>query len=224
MENTKFKIGVIDDHFAIRDGYKSLLETWKYASAVNTYKSVKEFYLDYQSNILDLVFLDIELPGENGLDECRKIKNKNFKIKIIILSAHHDEQYIINAYDSNADGYLFKDATKNEVLDAIQKVLFSNEKYFNHEALSIIFQFQESTRKKNSNGKTDLSEREIQILKLICEGHSNDQISAILNRTTSTIATHRQNIMNKTNVHNSLELMNYAIRNGYYIPIVKKKQ
>jgi DNA-binding NarL/FixJ family response regulator len=223
MYKGNLKIGLVDDHFAIRDGYKTLLETWEFVSSVYSYKSIKELRLDLKSNILDLVFLDIELPDENGLDECRKIKNSNSTIKIIILSAHHDEQYILSAYDSNADGYLFKDSTKTEVLEAIQKVLFADEKYFNHEALSIIFQFQESTKKKKSNSKTDLSEREIQILKLICEGHSNDQISVILNRTTSTIATHRQNIMNKTNVHNSLELMNYAIRNGHYIPIVKKK-
>ena len=159
MKNKKHKIGVVDDHFAIRDGYKTLLDSMEFVSDVNTYKSVKEFYLDYQSNILDLVFLDIELPGENGLDECRKIKNKNSKIKIIILSAHHDDQYILSAYDSNADGYLFKDSTPNEVVEAIRKVLFSNEKYFNHEALSIIFQYQESTKKKNSNSKTELSER-----------------------------------------------------------------
>jgi len=223
MENKKHKIGVVDDHFAIRDGYKSLLDSMEFVSNVNTYKSVKEFYLDYQSNILDLVFLDIELPGENGLDECRKMKNENSKIKIIILSAHHDEQYIVNAYDSNADGYLFKDATKNEVLEAIQKVLFSNEKYFNHETLSVIFQFQETNKKRKLNNKNELSEREIQILKLICEGNSNYQISAILNRTTSTIATHRQNIMNKMKVHNSLELINYAIRNGYYNPLIGRK-
>jgi two-component system nitrate/nitrite response regulator NarL len=170
-----------------------------------------------------LVFLDIELSVENGLDECRKLKATNSTIKIIMLSAHHDEQYILSAYDSNADGYLFKDSTKTEVLEAIRKVLFSDEKYFNHEALSIIFQFQEAMKKRNLNGKNDLSEREIQILKLICEGHSNDEISNLLNRTKSTIATHRQNIMNKTNVHNSLELMNFAIRNGHYIPKTKRK-
>ena len=73
------------------------------------------------------------------------------------------------------------------------------------------------------NNKNDLSEMEIQILKLICEGNSNDRISAILNRTTFTIATHRQNIMNKIKVHNSLELINYAIRNGYYIPLIGRK-
>lgn len=223
MDKGNLKIGIVDDHFAIRDGYQTLLESWEFVSGVFVYQSIKELRSDLKSNILDLVFLDIELPDENGLDECRKIKNSNSTVKIIMLSAHHDEQYILSAYDSNADGYLFKDSTKTEVLEAIRKVLFFDEKYFNHEALSIIFHYKESTKKKNLNGKTELSEREIQILKLICEGHSNDQISVLLNRTTSTIATHRQNIMNKINVHNSLELMNYAIRNSYYIPIVKKK-
>jgi len=223
MDNGNLKIGIVDDHFAIRDGYQTLLESWEFVSGVYVYQSIKELRSDLKSNILDLVFLDIELPDENGLDECRKIKNSNSKIKIIMLSAHHDEQYILSAYDSNADGYLFKDSTKTEVLEAIKKVLFADEKYFNHEALSIIFHYKESTKKKNLNGKNELSEREIQILKLICEGNSNDQISAILNRTTFTIATHRQNIMNKIKVHNSLELINYAIRNGYYLPLIGRK-
>ncbi len=218
MENKQFIIGVVDDHFAIRDGYKSLLEKLDFIEDVKTYESIAEFQIDYKSNKCDLIFLDIELTNENGLDACREIKNHNSYLKIIILSAYHDDQYIMNAFNSNADGYLFKDATKNEVQESIQKVLFSGEKYFNHEALSVIFRFQESLKKKKSNSKTELSDREIQILKLICEGKSNDQISSLLNRTTATIATHRQNIMNKVGAHNSLELINFAMSNGLYVP------
>ncbi len=218
MENKQFIIGVVDDHFAIRDGYKSLLEKLDFIEDVKTYESIAEFQIDYQLNKCDLIFLDIELTNENGLDACREIKNHNSYLKIIILSAYHDDQYIMNAFNSNADGYLFKDATKNEVQESIQKVLFSGEKYFNHEALSVIFRFQESLKKKKSNSKTELSDREIQILKLICEGKSNDQISSLLNRTTATIATHRQNIMNKVGAHNSLELINFAMSNGLYVP------
>ncbi len=218
MENKQYIIGVVDDHFAIRDGYKSLLEKLDFIEDVKTYESIAEFQIDYKSNKCDLIFLDIELTNENGLDACREIKNHNSYLKIIILSAYHDDQYIMNAFNSNADGYLFKDATKNEVQESIQKVLFSGEKYFNHEALSVIFRFQESLKKKKSNSKTELSDREIQILKLICEGKSNDQISSLLNRTTATIATHRQNIMNKVGAHNSLELINFAMSNGLYVP------
>ena len=111
MDKGNLKIGIVDDHFAIRDGYQTLLESWEFVSGVYVYQSAKELRLDLKSNILDLVFLDIELLDENGLDECRKIKNSNSTIKIIMLSAHHDEQYILSAYDSNADGYLFKDFT-----------------------------------------------------------------------------------------------------------------
>ncbi len=218
MENKQYIIGVVDDHFAIRDGYKSLLEKLDFIEDVKTYESIAEFQIDYKSNKCDLIFLDIELTNENGLDACREIKNHNSYLKIIILSAYHDDQYIMNAFNSNADGYLFKDATKNEVQESIQKVLFSGEKYFNHEALSVIFRFQESLKKKKSNSKTELSDREIQILKLICEGKSNDQISSLLNRTTATIATHRQNIMNKVGAHNSLELINFGMSNGLYVP------
>ena len=218
MENKQYIIGVVDDHFAIRDGYKSLLEKLDFIEDVKTYESIAEFQIDYKSNKCDLIFLDIELTNENGLDACREIKNHNSYLKIIILSAYHDDQYIMNAFNSNADGYLFKDATKNEVQESIQKVLFSGEKYFNHEALSVIFRFQESLKKKKSNSKTELSDREIQILKLICEGKSNDQISSLLNRTTATIATHRQNIMNKVGAHNSLELINFAMSNELYVP------
>jgi DNA-binding NarL/FixJ family response regulator len=221
MENKQFIIGVVDDHFAIRDGYKSLLEKLDYIQDVKTYESIGEFQNDYKSNKCDLIFLDIELPNENGLDACRDMKNHNSNLKIIILSAYHSEQYVLNAYNSNADGYLFKDATKTEVQESIQKVLFSDEKYFNHEALSVIFRFQESSKKNKVNSKTLLSDREIQILKLICEGKSNDQISSMLNRTSATIATHRQNIMNKIGAHNSLELINYAMSNGFYVPNIQ---
>jgi DNA-binding NarL/FixJ family response regulator len=221
MNLQKFKIGVIDDHFAIRDGYKGLLEKWELISEIKTYTSLGEFYFDFKTINFDLIFMDIELHNENGLDACRTLKLQNHNLKIIILSAYHNEQYILNAYDSNADGYLFKDASQDEVKNAIITVLQKDEKYFNHEAISVIFKFQESIKKKNKNGKTELSEREIEILKLICQGKSNDQISSLINRTPATVATHRQNIMNKIGAHNGFEIINYALSNGLYIPYIK---
>ena len=123
MNLQKFKIGVIDDHFAIRDGYKGLLEKWELISEIKTYTSLGEFYFDFKTINFDLIFMDIELHNENGLDACRTLKLQNHNLKIIILSAYHNEQYILNAYDSNADGYLFKDASQDEVKNAICSTL-----------------------------------------------------------------------------------------------------
>ena len=212
----QINIAVVDDHWAILEGYQSLLKKLNYVNSVHVFTTSKDFFEETKHTDFDLVLLDIELKEESGLDICKIIKEGNSKIKVIIESLHESKGFILHAYENNADGYIFKGGDYDELKNAINKIVFHNEKYFTPIASKIIFDKHESAKMHNSNSKTGLTEREIEIIKLICVGKTDKRIARILNISESTVATHRQNIMRKINCHKSTEIITYAIKNGLY--------
>lgn len=214
-----FSIAIVDDHFAVRDGYKYFIEKLSFVVQVQCFAGEKEILEMLEKVKYDLILLDIELKDGNGLKMCRNLKLKYKGIKILILSGHHNKEYIVSAYQNEADGYLFKDTENEEVKFAIERVLMKEQKHFNLEAMDTIFQHQEFHKNRLKNPKKFLSKREIEIVILICEGKSNKEIGNILHRDETTISTHRYNIMKKIGVHKSHEILNYAIANGLYSPI-----
>ncbi len=219
----KLNVAIVDDHFAVRDGYRNLLHKLKYVEHVNTFDTAKEMLEEMKKKPFDLIFMDIELKNENGLYICTKIKQSYKDVKVLILSSYHSEEYIIEAYHNNADGYLFKDSDSKEVRNALDKIIFEHGKYFNTEAIDIIFNEQESKKKSEESNTTKLTKREIQIVILICEGYSNIEIAEKLFRDITTITTHRQNIMKKINAHKGIDIYNYAVKNGIIAPSAKIK-
>lgn len=212
----QINIAVVDDHWAVREGYESILKKINYVKLVQCFAASKEFFEETKHTTFDLVLLDIELKEENGLDICKIIKEGNNNIKVIIVSLHESQGFILHAYENNADGYIFKGGDYDELKNAIHKTVFHNEKYFTPIALKIIFNKQESDKLRNNNSKTELTDREIEIMKLICVGKTDKRIAKILNISESTVASHRQNIMRKINCHKSTEIITYAIKNGLY--------
>jgi DNA-binding NarL/FixJ family response regulator len=209
-----YHIAIIDDHFAIRDGYKFCAEKIPFIQSVVAYESFEMF--QQSKEVYDLILLDIELKTCNGLDKCKIIKNSGSSTKIIMLSSYHDESFIVEAYQNQADGYLFKDAPFEEVALALEKVLIKGDKHFNLEAIEIIFKGFESNKKYNKLAQIKITKREIEIIQLICEGFTNKEISSLLHRSVTTVSKHRYNIMQKFGFHKSIELVNFAIQKGIF--------
>jgi len=193
-----------------------MLEKLDYVKLVQGFATSKAFFEETKRTDFDLVLLDIELKDENGLDICKIIKQENKNIKVIIESLHESPNFILHAYENNADGYIFKGGNYAELKNAIDKIVFHNEKYFTPVALKIIFNKQESDKLGNSRSKTELTEREIEIMKLICGGKSDKRIAKTLYISEMTVATHRRNILKKINCHKSIDILNFAIKNGFY--------
>ncbi len=209
-----FNIAIVDDHFAVRDGYQFCAEKIPFVREVATFESF-ELYQQSQQ-VFDLILLDIELKNSNGLDCCKAYKTAGFSSKIIMLSAYHDESFIVEAYRNQADGYLFKDAPYQEVLLAFEKVLIKGDKHFNLEAIETIFNHHENNKKNTKLSKVAITKRETEIIHLICEGYTNKEIGAALHRSVTTISKHRYNIMQKFGFHKSIELVNFAIERGIF--------
>lgn len=199
----KIKIVLVDDHAIFLDGLQLLLksnEKIEILEAINESNEVMSFL---QNSSCTLVFLDINMPKLNGIDLLVSIKKFNKDIKVIMLSTYNDKNIINKCKSSGADGYLLKTVNKEELFEAIHSVI-DNKLFFK----------EQKEEAKNSDLDIDflnlnaLTKREKEILHLIKEGLTNQQIADTLFLSLYTIETHRKNIKQKLGVKNTVEMLN----------------
>ena len=201
-----------DDHAVIRSGIRSLLESEGDVEVIAEADNGQEALQQVQTHHPDLAILDIRMPIMNGLEATQRIRQVMPDTKILILSMHDDEEYILQSVDSGASGYLLKGSSKEEFLRAVRAV-YSGEKYFSAEVSQVFVNSYLYGRsparadKPPEPQKYDLTKREKQILRLLFEGVSNKDIAEQLNKSVRTVETHRFNIMKKLNVNNVVELL-----------------
>jgi len=198
---------LVDDHSIFRESLKRLLMAEKIGNVVAEAKNGKEF-LDIIENILpDLVLMDIAMPIMDGVEATRKAIEKHPSMQIIALSMFGEERYYQKMIEAGAKGFVLKNADINELENAISEVT-SGGNWFSNELLrKVIF-----SMSKNSVSEL-LSSRELEILRIICKGYSNEQIAKELNLSFDTIKWHRSNILSKTGCKNTASLIMYSIRN-----------
>jgi len=221
----KITIVLVDDHTIVRDGIKYLLEEDESLTVIGEGSNGLEAIELVENLQPDILIIDVRMPEMNGIDAVKIINSKPIKTKSIVLSMHDSEEYILNSINSNAMGYLLKDASKAEVLKAIHTV-FNGEKYFSGDISNIIVN---NLLKKSSTPtiettsessfpilKNDfnLTKKELQILHLVLLGKTNKEISEELNKSKRTIETHRFNLMKKMDVKNLIELSTKATKNN----------
>ncbi|MDI9342556.1 MAG: response regulator transcription factor, partial [Sediminibacterium sp.] len=160
----------------------------------------------------DLVMMDINMPVMNGVEALREIKKSFPLVKVIILSMHNEQQTIINVMKEGADGYLLKSADKAEFKTALELVK-TGKQYFSNEITKTLMQ--QHTREDKVNGSEKLSSREIEIIKEVAAGYSNNEIADRLNISVRTVETHRKNIMAKLELKNMAALIRFAIQQNY---------
>lgn len=213
MEKTR--IILADDHVLVRDGIKALLEDEQGIAVIDEASDGLEALEVVNRNQADLLLVDIRMPGLNGIEVVKKIREKNYPIKTLVLSMHDSEEYVMQSITVGADGYLLKGASKQELLKAITKVV-AGGKYFSGDISAILINnFNNSESQVTANPRPvkdpfNLTKREKQILKLVLEGKSNKEIGEELNISKRTSEVHRFNLMKKLDVKNMIELVNKA--------------
>lgn len=167
----------------------------------------------------DVVIMDIAMPGLNGIDATRQITRRDPDIKVIILSMHADESYILRALGAGAKGYLLKESTETDVLPAVRSVQ-EGKPYFTPSIARVLLEDYIRVMKQNNvqDSYELLTEREKEVLQLLAEGKSNKDVAQLLNLSPHTIDSHRTNLMHKLELHNTAELVLYAVRKGIIIP------
>ena len=205
----KIKIIIVDDHMMLRTGLSLLLKENKNIEIIAEASDGKEFLNLLKSHHPDLVFMDIRMPNMNGIDATREAILRNPGLKIVALSMHDDEEYIESMMQAGAKGFLLKKAGSDELQKAIE-VIMSGGNYFSQELMSI---FAKKMISSNDGETIELNSREKEVLKLLCQGLSTQEMAENLSLSPRTIESYRTNLLEKTNSKNTISLVLFAIKN-----------
>jgi DNA-binding NarL/FixJ family response regulator len=213
MSNT-IRVVLADDHVFVRDGIKSLLENEANIEVVGEATDGVEALKIVEATKPDLLILDIRMPNMTGIEVVEKLRSQNNSVKIVMLSMHESEEYVLKSVKAGADGYLLKGSSKEEFLKALHSVS-DGGKYFSGDISSILIgQLSNSsiaTEKKNPvEDDLTITKREKEILKLLLLGKGNKEIAEALEISKRTAEVHRFNLMKKLKVKNLMELSNKA--------------
>lgn len=208
------KIIIADDHMIVRDGLRLIVESVPDFEVTGLTSDGLETVAAVERLKPDLVVMDLSMPKMHGLEATRKIKQLPFAVKVLILTVHHDEEYVAQAFRSGADGYIPKHAAKEELLRALESI-FAGDFYVSS---MLDYNLPEDADAEPDYDKTSVwqstTPREREVLKLIAEGYTNNEIAELLFISVKTVETHRANLMKKLSLHNASELTAYAMRKG----------
>lgn len=211
----KKKIIIAEDQTLVRQGLRSLLESEVNIEIVAEAEDGLEAIKCVEKYSPDLVLLDLAMPTISGLSALKDIKNRFPDTKILVLTFHSSEEYILEAFEHGADGYCLKNDSHTELLAAITSV-FAGKSYISPSVSGKILEGYIEGRKKlkNETSWKRLTQREKEVLKLVGESYSSTEIGGILGISPRTVDKHRSNIMNKLNLHSASALTAYAIEKG----------
>ena len=213
MSQRSISIVLADDHAVMRDGVQMVLEAQPDLHVIGTADNGAEAVDLVDTLRPDIAVLDIAMPNTNGLAAAREIRQRAPATKIIFLSMHEGEEYLKEALRAGAAGYVLKRAAATDLVAAIRAVQ-RGDAYLDP-ALTRTF---DDLRDRDAGRLADLTERELEVLKLVAEGLTNRQIAARLVISVKTVQSHRTNIMEKLDLHDRTDLVKYAIRRGLIEP------
>lgn len=202
---------LVDDHQIIREGIATLLESVGHLNIVSTACDGVEAKEYLKKHRVDIVLSDISMPKLSGIELTQWVKKNYSEIKVLMLSMHNDPATIAEAVKAEADGYLLKNTGKKELIEAIEKVV-DGSTYYSDQVIPVLAKLIHSGHEISQNVKP-LSEREIEILRLVCDDFSTQQIAEQLFISPKTVETHRKNILRKTETRSVVGLMRFALQN-----------
>jgi DNA-binding NarL/FixJ family response regulator len=211
----KLRILLADDHIVMRTGLRALLERQPNLEVVGESENGRETVALAASLRPDVVVMDVGMPVLNGIEATQMIVTQCPTIAVVILSMHADESYVMRALKAGARGYLLKDSAAADLIGAIQAIS-QGKSFFSPKVSRILAE--DYVRVLKQKGAVDtydlLTSREREILQLLAEGKANKEVATALNISPYTVETHRGHILQKLNLHNSAELVLYAVRKG----------
>ncbi len=210
----KLKILLADDHKIFREGITALLCKEKEIESITEASNGKEVLRLVDAQFYDVIILDIDMGSPNGIEITETITKNNPNTNILILSMLGLPDFIMQALESGAKGYILKNAGKDELLTAI-KCVSRGDSYFSKDvSVSLMKQIQNPGKEKLKRADIPLSKREVEILKLISQEYSNQEIAEKLFISIRTVDTHRRNLLEKLGIKNNVGLVKYAISKG----------
>jgi len=212
---TRIRILLADDHTILRAGLRMMLNAQPDMEVIGEAQDGKQAINATMHLQPDIVLMDITMPDMGGIEATRQIKKIAPEVKVLILTMHENDEYVFQALRAGASGYILKEAADTELITALH-VLRSGQFYLSPSAQSVIVgdYLQRVHTGEEKDSYNNLTEREKEILKLVAEGYTNNQIAERLVISPKTVDTHRTHVMDKLNLHSRAELVKYAMRRG----------
>jgi DNA-binding NarL/FixJ family response regulator len=214
-EKVRKRILIAEDHTILREGLRSILSSYNEFEVVGEAKDGREAILAVRQSVPDLVMMDLSMPQMDGREAIREIKRQFPKTRILVLTVHKSEEYILETLKAGADGYLSKDSSHQELISAIRS-LFDGKKYLGPEISDKIIEgYLEGKKSERAHSTWEtVTAREREILKLIAEGYKSKEIAGLLYLSVKTVEKHRSNLMKKLGLHSISALTSLALEKG----------
>jgi DNA-binding NarL/FixJ family response regulator len=215
MTTKKHTIVLADDHTLFREGLRALLSAHEDLQVLGEAENGQEALRAVVERKPDLLLMDLSMPKMGGLEAIREVKRQEPGTKVLVLTIHGTEEFVLEALGAGASGYVLKDATHDELVLAIRSVL-AEKRYLSPDISAKVIEGYIDGRKtvKSTSTWDSLTLREREILKLIAEGRKNKEIAEILFLSAKTVAKHRANLMSKLDLHSASALTAYAMERG----------
>ena len=213
--DVKKQIFIVEDHRLFREGLKAMLSPIPEYEIVGEAEDGLEAIRLIRKSKPDLVLLDLSMPRMSGFSVLQEIKAEMPEVKILVLSIHESDQYVLQAFEAKADGYAIKDSSREELRMAIRSVL-EGKKYISPGIAGSVLEGYIDGRKtlKVKSSLDTVTQREREILKLLAEGYQNKEIADLLCISVKTVEKHRANLMSKLDLHNAAALTAFAFEHG----------
>ncbi len=212
------QIVLADDHALIRRGLKKIIDGHPLLQVIGDVGDGLELLCLLKEKCPDIILLDISMPNLRGIEAIPKVKKLCPQVKILMLTMHSSKEFLVSAIRAGADGYALKEDSDTELLIAIQKCM-TGDRYI---APSLAIGLSQQDLALMSSPPQSLHElltvREKQVLTLVAEGHKSKDVANLLAISTRTVEHHRANIMKKTEIKSTADLIKYAIQKGYIVP------
>ncbi|MHC1705826.1 MAG: response regulator [Tenuifilaceae bacterium] len=213
---SKIKVALVDDHQIVRDGIRSLLSGLPDIEVIDEACDAKCILNKLQTIKPDIIIVDISLPEISGIELTKIITSEYPSIRVLVLSMYTNQEFIFNAIKAGAKGYLPKNITRDELLEGIREIYKGNE-YFSKDVSSIILKSYlkqvKDPERVDAFQEEKLTPREMEILKFVAEGYSNQLIADKLFISVRTVESHKNHIMQKLELTTTVDLVKYALKN-----------
>ena len=211
------RILVADDHALVREGVKRVVDDEPDLSVVAEATDGAEAVEQALDDTIDLAILDISMPRKTGLQAARELSRRRPELRTLILSMYENEQFLFEALKAGASGYVLKSGDDNDIVDACRAAMRGQSFLYPSAVHTLIRDFIERADQRGADFDL-LTPRELEVLKLIAEGHTSKEIAAMLVISVKTVDRHRTNMLDKLGMRDRVELTRYAIRRGLIEP------
>lgn len=207
------RIAIADDHGVMREGLRLQLQQHEGFEVVGEAADGRQAVKLADELKPDVMIMDIGMPNLNGIEATAQIAKRHPKVKVIILSVHSDEEYLLRALNAGAKGYLLKESAHLDLKRAVEAVAQGNSFFSPTISKMLMEDFVQQLQRRGMKDSYDLlTDREKEIFQLLAEGKSNKEIASMLNLSVYTVETHRTRIMQKLDLHSAVDIVMYAVR------------